>query len=104
MGWVTRLFLVSSGTQIAAQDATAVSAARRAGVRHIVKLSALGVGRGGADPITAWHRSGELHIRSSGLDWTLLRPTAFMSNALEWGYSIRAPAPCRHRTPTAAPP
>jgi uncharacterized protein YbjT (DUF2867 family) len=90
MTGLDRVFLVTSGARIAEHDAAAIDAARRAGVRHVVKLSALGVGRGGHDPITEWHRAGERHLRASGLAWTVLRPTGFMSNALGWAYSIRA--------------
>jgi (4-alkanoyl-5-oxo-2,5-dihydrofuran-3-yl)methyl phosphate reductase len=90
MAGCTRLFLLASGTQIMQQDAAAVSAAVRAGVRHVVKLSALGVGRDAHDPITRWHRGGEETLQASGPEWTMLRPTGFMSNALEWAYSIAA--------------
>lgn len=88
MAGCARLFLLTSGTQIMQQDAAAVAAAVRAGVRHVVKLSALGVGRDAHDPITRWHRGGEETLRASCLEWTMLRPTGFMSNALEWAYSI----------------
>lgn len=86
---VTRVFLVGSGKHIATQDEAAVEAARRAGVGHIVKLSVLGVGRGGDDPITSWHRAGEGYVRGGGTRWTMLRPTGFMSNTLGWADSIR---------------
>lgn len=90
MAGVSRLFLLTAGTPIAEHDRVAVQRAQRAGLDHIVKLSALGVGRGGTDPITTWHRSGESDVRASGLAWTVLRPTAFMTNALNWSYAIRA--------------
>lgn len=90
MADVTRLFLLTAGTRIAEHDRAAVRRARRAGLDQIVKLSALGVGRGGTDPITTWHRAGENDVRRSGLAWTVLRPTAFMTNALNWSYAIKA--------------
>lgn len=90
MAGCTRLFLLTSGTRIAQQDALAAAVAVRAGVEHVVKLSALGVGRGGQDPITQWHRAGEQTVQKSGLSCTILRPTGFMSNALDWAYSIVA--------------
>lgn len=96
MAGCTRLFLLTSGTRIAQQDASAAAVAVRAGVEHVVKLSALGVGRGGQDPITRWHRTGEQTLQESGLSCTILRPTGFMSNALDWAYSIVA-----HGTVTA---
>jgi len=41
------------------------------------------------DPITLWHHQAEETIRASGIDWTLLRPGRFMSNALQWAPMIR---------------
>ena len=44
------------------------------------------------DPITvgAWHAEMEDTARASGLRTTILRPSAFMTNALGWAGSIRA--------------
>ncbi|KAA0917827.1 hypothetical protein FGF04_38040 [Streptomyces apricus] len=42
------------------------------------------------DLITRWQRACEAALTSSGLGWTLLRPRAFMSNALSWAPSVRA--------------
>src|SRR6202044_4254064 len=83
-------FLLPDGLHIAAHDDLVVAAARRAGVERIVKLSVLSVGHGATDPITTLHRTGEEAIRDSGLGWTFLRPTAFMSNALNWAPSYGA--------------
>ncbi|MFC5143293.1 NAD(P)H-binding protein [Streptomyces aureoversilis] len=74
-----------------AHDANLLAAARAGGVRHVVKLSALAVTDTGAqDLITRWQRDGEELVRASGLDWTLLRPRAFMSNTLSWASSVRS--------------
>ncbi len=56
-----------------------VDAAKRAGVRHIVKLSVIGLD---TESFTfgKWHASGERHIRESGLAFTFLRPNSFMQN------------------------
>lgn len=73
-----------------ADDARFLAAARGAGVRHVVKLSAASVRDAQAqDFITRWQRRNEEALRSSGLDWTILRPRAFMSNTLSWRASIR---------------
>jgi uncharacterized protein YbjT (DUF2867 family) len=87
---VHAVFLLTDGLNIAAHDHRLVAAARLASVERIVKLSVLAVGHGAADPITALHRAGEEAIRDSGLGWTFLRPTAFMSNALNWAPMITA--------------
>jgi (4-alkanoyl-5-oxo-2,5-dihydrofuran-3-yl)methyl phosphate reductase len=82
---VERVFLVTSGVERARQDANLVAAARTAGARHVVKLSALTVGdESQADVINRWHAQGERIVVDSGLEWTFLRPGAFMSNALAW--------------------
>jgi uncharacterized protein YbjT (DUF2867 family) len=82
------VFLLSDGLHIAAHDHRLVAAAVPAGVERIVKLSVLSVGHGAADPITTLHRASEEAIRDSGIGWTFLRPTAFMSNALNWAPMI----------------
>ncbi|MEU2671562.1 NAD(P)H-binding protein [Streptomyces sp. NPDC007164] len=72
-------------------DAGFIRAARSAGVRHVVKLSAAAVADSRAeDLITRWQRRNEELLRASGMEWTLLRPRAFMSNALSWAGSIRS--------------
>ncbi|MFH0180164.1 NAD(P)H-binding protein [Streptomyces cacaoi] len=71
-------------------DAAFAAAARQAGVRRLVKLSAAAVlDPGAGDFITRWQRAGEEQLRGCGLEWTLLRPRAFMSNALGWAASVR---------------
>ncbi|MEU0631022.1 SDR family oxidoreductase [Streptomyces sp. NPDC005989] len=68
-----------------------IRAARSAGVRQVVKLSAAAVADSRAeDLITRWQRRNEDLLRGSGMEWTLLRPRAFMSNALSWAGSIRS--------------
>lgn len=72
-------------------DAGFIRSARSAGVRHVVKLSAAAVADDRAeDLITRWQRRNEDLLRGSGMEWTLLRPRAFMSNTLSWAGSIRS--------------
>ncbi|GHF71943.1 nucleotide-diphosphate-sugar epimerase [Streptomyces mashuensis] len=72
-------------------DENLLAAARAAGVRRVVKLSALAVLDPGADDLlTRWQRDNEERLLASGLEWTLLRPRAFMSNTLAWAASVRA--------------
>jgi uncharacterized protein YbjT (DUF2867 family) len=82
-----KLFLVNSGPQIPALDATAAKAAKAAGIQHLVKLSSMDVQHGLA--IGAWHEQGEAAIRASGVPFTFIQPTGFMSNLLAWAHSIR---------------
>lgn len=86
----TCVFLVTSPVA-EGDDERFVRAARLAGARRIVKLSAAAVSdRGADDLITRRQRAREELLRASGLQWTLLRPRSFMSNTLSWATSIRA--------------
>lgn len=86
---VTSLFLLSPGPNTPAQDATAIAAAQRKGVKHIVLLSSLGVELGGIGGGRA-HAPGEELLKASGLDWTILRPSEFMTNTRIWLPEIMA--------------
>ena len=56
-----------------------VSAAKKAGISHIVKLSGMGADQGSIS-LAKWHRAAEGAIERSGLGWTHLRPNSFMQN------------------------
>ncbi|MFD4574280.1 NAD(P)H-binding protein [Streptomyces sp. NPDC058417] len=88
---VTTALLVTVDPLTPTHDTNFLAAARAAGVRHVVKLSAEAVSDPGAtDLITEWQRENERQLRASRLSWTLLRPRAFMTNTLGWARSIRA--------------
>jgi uncharacterized protein YbjT (DUF2867 family) len=91
LGWALKgvgaLFLVNSGPRIPELDALAARAAVSAGVGHLVKLSSLDVEQSLA--IGAWHERGEAAVGASGIRFTFVRPTGFMSNLTAWGHSIR---------------
>ena len=80
------LLLVNSGPKLGAQDEAAVNVAKATGAKHLVKLSSYdareNVGTG------VWHAQGEAAIRRSGIDFTFVQPSGFMSNALFWAKSI----------------
>lgn len=57
-----------------------VEAAKSAGVKHIVKLSALGADIEPGIQLGRWHRAVEKAIEASGMAWTFLRPNNFMEN------------------------
>ncbi|MBN8639910.1 MAG: NAD(P)H-binding protein [Anaerolineae bacterium] len=70
-----------------------VAAAKRAGVNRVVFLSSNGVEDGIAqqrDPIAAFHAEIEQTLEASGLRWTMIRPSTFAANALQWQWSIRS--------------
>ncbi|HMI50541.1 MAG TPA: SDR family oxidoreductase [Candidatus Saccharimonadales bacterium] len=85
-----RVFSLTYGPQTGVQERSLARAAKAAGVRHIVKLSALGGDNETRNTIRKWHDEGEQAIRDTGIAVTVLRPGAFMSNALHWRESIRA--------------
>src|SRR5882757_1407720 len=63
---------------------TFVDAAKRAGVRHIVKLSAISIDDETQSTAIKWHGASERHIRESGVAFTFLRPNSFMQNFITY--------------------
>src|SRR5256714_10537716 len=61
-----------------------VDAAKRTGVCHIVKLSAIGVDDERRPTAIKGHAANEQHIRESGLAFTFLRPNSFMQNFITY--------------------
>jgi uncharacterized protein YbjT (DUF2867 family) len=61
-------------------ETRAITAARRAHVRRIVKLSAPVVSAPAHVEVASWHRHIEGVLQQSGLDHACLRPRAFMQN------------------------
>lgn len=94
MAGVDSAFLVGVfGPEDVDSDRGMVEAARAAGVRRIVKLSAIMAGdtRTGLGGLA--HGHGEEAVRESGLEWVILRPSAFASNTLSWAEAVRAGEP-----------
>jgi uncharacterized protein YbjT (DUF2867 family) len=91
---VDRLFLVSPADKpatIAALEGPVVHEAKRAGVRHIVKLSVIGANMDHPIDLGRWHREAEQLIEASGIPWTFLRPNFYMASfAVYMGVTIRA--------------
>jgi len=63
----------------------AVLAAKRAGIRKIVRTSALGAGPGTPAQLPRWHYEVERIVETSGIPYTILRPATFMQNYLHEG-------------------
>jgi uncharacterized protein YbjT (DUF2867 family) len=71
---------------------------RDAGVKRAVQLSGSSAGSGDTtNAVTAMMEGSEAAARESGIAWTVMRPSAFMSNTLRWlpelkaGDVVRAP-------------
>ncbi|HEX8845877.1 MAG TPA: SDR family oxidoreductase [Pyrinomonadaceae bacterium] len=87
-----RVFLLSAPDPRQAElQSNLIRAAKEAGVRHIVKLSAIGVG-GELDSISLGrlHRETEEEIERSGIEYTHLRPNGFMQNTFMFAGTIKA--------------
>jgi len=72
---VDALYLASPGDFPSAPERSLVDAAKKAGVKRVVKLAALGAELSD-NPL----RQVEEHVRASGLAFTFLHPTWFMQN------------------------
>ncbi|SFR18285.1 Uncharacterized conserved protein YbjT, contains NAD(P)-binding and DUF2867 domains [Lentzea waywayandensis] len=86
------LFVLLSGDlhAVGAVPADVVGHAKASGVRRIVLLSTQGVATRPFGPTRIATRELEDVVRDSGLDWSILRPGGFASNALWWAESVRA--------------
>lgn len=63
----------------------------RAGVERVVLLSGGSVtARDTDNPISRYMMRSEAEVREAGVPWTILRPSGFMSNTLEWAPQLRA--------------
>lgn len=88
---VQKVFYLSPLDKTMAEHAALmVERAQAHGVRHMVRLSAMGVGYPRPITLGKVHAEVERIIRGSGIEWTFLRPNSFMQNFITyWGESIR---------------
>lgn len=85
------LFLLLSGDLHApgARPAGIIDLAAASGIRRVVLLSSLGVATRPLGPSRVALRVVEDAVRESGMDWAILRPGGFASNAFAWAESVR---------------
>ena len=87
---VEKLFLLCAPVpELPQLESNAVDAAKSAGVKHIVKLSAIGAGEG-AHTFARGHQASERKLRESGIAYTFLRPNGFMQNFLLYAGTIQS--------------
>lgn len=60
------------------REVAAIDAAKRAGVGHVVALSVMGSDHASPAAFGRWHAAIDEHLATSGLDYTILRPSGFM--------------------------
>jgi len=78
---VEKVFLLTPTSDKQDQHAKSlVDAAKKAGVKHIVKLSVTGVDSEPGIFFGRLHKGAEKAIKDSGIAWTMLRPTFFAEN------------------------
>jgi len=80
-----RVFLLTPFTenQVALAKAL-IDAAKAAGVKHLVKLSAIGADIEPGIQLGRWHREIEKLVEASGISYTVLRPASFMDNYINF--------------------
>ncbi|MEU1074746.1 MULTISPECIES: NmrA family NAD(P)-binding protein [unclassified Streptomyces] len=97
------LALANSPAQVALETRV-IDLAARAGIGHIVKISAPAAEPDSPVAISRGHHAVEEHLRASGLTHTILRPYAFMQNLLRLApaasrgviLGTTGDAPCNH--------
>jgi uncharacterized protein YbjT (DUF2867 family) len=70
------------------QNQRVLAQVRRAGVRHIVKVSAIGASPGSPIGLTREHHESDEEIRKGQADWTLLKPHLYMQNLLRTAAAV----------------
>lgn len=79
-GVETLWLLTAMGPTAPHAASNALWAARQAGVRHVVRLSAIGAGHDAPTRNGRLHALSEIELAASGLGWTVIRPAFFMQN------------------------
>lgn len=100
------VFLLDApGASIERHDLALIAAVRAHGGGRVVKVSAIGTGEDTAPRTGAWHLPGERALRAGDAGaaaWTILRPSSFASNTLQWAPSIRTGQAIANLTGTGA--
>lgn len=88
---VDKLFLLFTGADLPTVEPKVVEEAKKAGgVKHIVYLSVMGADMEPGIALGRGHRTTEKAIEASGIPYTFLRPSGFMSNMFNNLQSIKA--------------
>lgn len=84
------VLIMANGEHQLAMENLFTDCAVEAGVKHLVKLSSMESEPGTTKPIPAMHVASEEHIKASGMNWTMIRPTFFTQNFLSAAASIKS--------------
>jgi uncharacterized protein YbjT (DUF2867 family) len=89
---VEKLFLLTSGfspDRLALNEIAVIEAAKKAGVKKVVLLSAVGSTLDAPISLAREHAKTEEHLKKSGLAYTILQPGGFMQNFLNQTATIK---------------
>ncbi|MCC6572330.1 MAG: SDR family oxidoreductase [Planctomycetes bacterium] len=76
-----KLFLVSVARQTMGEpEFPVITAAKKAGIKHIVRVSALGAHVSADSHLLKWHGYNDTNLRKIGVPYTILKPHYFMQN------------------------
>lgn len=85
-----RVFLVSApDPNVGKLHGNAFAAAKKAGAKHLVRLSALGSDPKSSVSLFKWHGETDAALAKAGVPYTVLRPHFFMQNLLMFAGSIQ---------------
>lgn len=87
---VDKVFLLAPAPEIPRMEANVIDAARKAGVKHIVKLSVINADQEPGIQVFRWHKESEKRLQASEIPWTSIRPTVYTSNDLMWAATVKA--------------
>lgn len=59
-----------------------IDQAKKAGIKHLVKFSAIGARHDSPINLAKWHAASEEHLKKSGIPYTIIQPHSFMQNLL----------------------
>jgi len=86
---VEKMFLVTPAHANMRQwKANAITAAKDAGISHVVMSTGLGASPKARLTFGVWHSESQELLKDSGMDWTLVQPTYFMQNLIWQADSI----------------
>ena len=82
---VDRVFMITPVTEDQVEiGKLLIDAAKAAGVKHVVKLSAAGAEAENGIQLGRWHSEVEKYLEESGLHYTILRPASYMQNFVNY--------------------
>lgn len=86
-----KVFLIPpSGPGADVCEQNLIDAARRAGVKHVVKLSASCATPDAPSMALSFNYHGEQKLKASGIPYTILRPSSFMQNFMYYAPAIKS--------------